>query len=115
MKIEQTSYRHWPEAYRCTVGPLELVVVTSIGPRILSLRYDGGQNPLDEDTTDFGVGAWRLYGGHRLTVAPETPASYSPDNAPCAVELLGDRSRTAVAGDPASDRPRVLAHPRRIP
>lgn len=91
MKIEATSYRQWPEAYRCTNGPLELLVVTSLGPRILSLRFNGEENVLYEDDTDFKVGAWRLYGGHRFTTAPESSASYLPDNAPCEVRVADDR------------------------
>jgi hypothetical protein len=91
MKIERFEYRDWPEAYRCTVGPAELVVVTAIGPRILSLRLDGGTNVLFEDETDFGVGAWRLYGGHRFATAPESAASYTPDNTPCAAQVANGR------------------------
>ena len=85
MKIEGITYRGWTEAYRCTVGPVELVVVTAIGPRILWLRFRGGENWLHEDATDLRVGAWRLYGGHRFTTAPECAASYVPDNDPCRV------------------------------
>ena len=91
MKIERVEYRGWPEAYRCTVGPVELVVVTAIGPRILSLRLDGGANVLFEDETDFGVGAWRLYGGHRFATAPESAATYSPDNTPCDARVSNGR------------------------
>jgi len=91
LKIEPTSYRDWPEAYRCTAGPVELLLVASLGPRILSLRFNGGENLLYEDATGFQVGAWRLYGGHRFTTAPESAASYPPDNAPCEVTVEGDR------------------------
>ena len=90
MRIERTRYRAWPEAYRCTVGEVELTVVVSVGPRILSLRYGDGENLLHADGDDLRVGDWRLYGGHRFTTAPESPASYLPDNALCrAVEENG--------------------------
>jgi hypothetical protein len=81
--IERIGYRDWPEAYRCTMGDVELTVVVSMGPRILSLRFSDGENLLHEDAADLRVGEWRLYGGHRFTTAPESPASYVPDNAPC--------------------------------
>jgi hypothetical protein len=87
MRVEPQPYRRWTEAWRCTTDRCELVVVTSVGPRILSLRLDGGPNLLAEDSTGFGVGAWRLYGGHRFTTAPEDDSSYVPDNDPCTVEL----------------------------
>ncbi|MBM4435671.1 MAG: hypothetical protein FJ029_00250 [Actinobacteria bacterium] len=85
LRIEKTGYRDWAEAYRCTMGDVELTVVASVGPRILSLRFSGGENLLHEDVADLRVGEWRLYGGHRFTTAPESPASYVPDNAPCRV------------------------------
>jgi hypothetical protein len=83
MRIERTRFREWPEAYRCTVGDVELTVVVSVGPRILSLRHRDGENLLHADSGDPRVGEWRLYGGHRFTTAPESPASYVPDNTPC--------------------------------
>jgi hypothetical protein len=92
LKIERISYGQWPEAYRCTAGLVELIIVTSIGPRIMSLRLAGRENLLYEDITDFRVGDWCLYGGHRFTTGPESAASYLPDNEPCqstaAKELL---------------------------
>jgi hypothetical protein len=91
MKIERVEYRGWLEAYRCAVGPAELVVVTSIGPRILSLRLNGGKNLLYEDETGFGVGGWRLYGGHRFVTAPESARSYTPDNTPCDAQVSNGR------------------------
>lgn len=101
MRIEPVCFGGSAEAWRCTAGRLELVVVTGFGPRILSLRSDGGRNLLYEDSTDFRVGAWRLYGGHRFTVAPESPASYLPDNAPCDVRIEDDR---IVIQAPSPDR-----------
>lgn len=88
MKIKRIQYRGWPEAYHCQSGQLELIVVTSIGPRVLSLRFNGGDNLLYEDTTAFSVGAWKMYGGHRFTVAPETERSYTPDNQPCEARVI---------------------------
>jgi len=101
MEIEQTSYRLWTEAYRCTVGSAELILVTAIGPRILSLRLNAGANVLHEDPTGFGVGEWRLYGGHRFATAPESEASYTPDNERCAVTTEDGRLTVTQRPDPA--------------
>lgn len=68
-----------------TAGATEIIIGVSAGPRILSLRHNGGENLLYVDHTGFKVGEWKMYGGHRFTVAPETTASYYPDNAPCEV------------------------------
>lgn len=90
MKVERIAYHGWPEAYRCSAGPLELIVVSSMGPRILSLRFEGGQNLLYEDASGFKIGTWQLAGGHRFTTAPESDASYIPDNQPCEVLIERD-------------------------
>ena len=93
MLIEQTQYQHWTGAYRCVVGESELIAITQIGPRIMSLRCGGGENVLYEDRTGFGLDQWKLYGGHRFTTAPETAQSYEPDNTPCDVAVEDGRLR----------------------
>ena len=90
MRIEPITYRHWSEAYRCSTSTAELIVVTQIGPRILCLRWHESPNLLYEDFTGFGLDDWRLYGGHRFTVAPEGRESYAADNSPCVVEAGPD-------------------------
>ena len=66
---------------------LKLLVPQSIGPRILSLSLNGGENLLAELQDAVlecpGSGKLHLYGGHRLWHAPEEPSrTYIPDNAP---------------------------------
>jgi hypothetical protein len=100
MKTERVRWKTW-EAVRCVARECEMVVGVSAGPRILSLRRGGGPNLLYHDTTDFSVGAWRLHGGHRFTVAPEGEGTYAPDNAPCAVETRGQE--LCVAGAPGKN------------
>jgi len=66
-------------------GALKLLVTQSVGPRILSLSYLGGENLLAE-LPDFvvecpGVGPFHFYGGHRLWHAPEEAnRTYLPDD-----------------------------------
>lgn len=98
MEIEPMAYRQWPQAYRCRAGAAEMVVVADIGPRILDLRWKGGGNLLYEDTTGFGRKDWRLYGGHRLTVAPEGEESYLADNQPCVVTVRSGRLSLQTTG-----------------
>jgi len=94
LHMEQTEFLGWREAYRLRLGEVELVVVTEIGPRVLSLSVGGGPNLLfvDQGTAGRGQGddGWHIYGGHRLWVAPETADTYAPDNARCQVEVLDD-------------------------
>lgn len=81
----------WHEWYglRCVADDVEIVVGVSAGPRVLSLSWRGGPNLLHRDMTGFGVDDWRMFGGHRCSIAPESAASYVPDNAPCAVRREG--------------------------
>ena len=94
------------QAYRAEHADVEIVVGVSAGPRILRFGLIGGPNLLvDRDPTDLRVGQWRLFGGHRLSVAPEGHSSYLPDNAPCEVTIDGPRLTAA--------RPLGRAHTRR--
>ena len=80
---------------------LSLLVTQSVGPRILSLRLNGGPN-LFAEVPDFtlecpGGGTFRVLGGHRFWLAPEDPArTYRPDDAPVEIETL-DRGLIATA------------------
>lgn len=49
LRIEETQFLDWRRAYRLTLGRAEMVVVSDIGPRILSLSVDGGPNLLFVD------------------------------------------------------------------
>jgi hypothetical protein len=84
--MERLQWQSW-DTVRCVAGNCEMVVGISAGPRILSLRYRASGNLLYQDRKDLRVGDWRLYGGHRFTVAPEGDATYEPDNAPCLVKI----------------------------
>ncbi|RYE18407.1 MAG: hypothetical protein EOP51_22040 [Sphingobacteriales bacterium] len=86
------SYVKWKDsdAIKFITPYCELIIGISAGPRIVSLSYSGGANLLYDDTTGFGVGAWRLYGGHRFTIAPENESSYYPDNETCSVNIAGE-------------------------
>jgi hypothetical protein len=90
LKVEKTAFLGWQEAYRLSLGEAAMVVVTDIGPRILSLSVSNGPNLLfvDEGLAGRRGGAeWVNYGGHRIWVSPETAATYAPDNDRCEVEI----------------------------
>jgi len=66
---------------------LNLLVTQSIGPRIISLRFNGGDNlfaELPDFVTERPDGKlFHFYGGHRLWHAPENMArTYFPDDGP---------------------------------
>lgn len=84
LMYEMINYRGWPNCIRLYNSQVELVVTTDIGPRIVKFGFINGQNflylvPAHEGT--MGGNDWRIYGGHRLWLAPEAISfSYNPDN-----------------------------------
>lgn len=70
---------------------LSLLVTQSVGPRILSLRYQGGENlfaELPDFTTETPAGTYHFYGGHRLWRAPEAlETTYALDDDPIEITL----------------------------
>ncbi len=83
---EKIDFNGWPNCIRLYNGEIELIVTTDIGPRIVRLGFIDGQNFFYLAPDQYGkVGGnkWRIYGGHRLWLAPEKmDLSYYPDNDP---------------------------------
>jgi len=78
---------------------LSLLVTQSVGPRIISLRFEGGENLLaeiPEFVTQRPDGRFfRFYGGHRLWHAPENmPRTYVLDDEP--VEIVPEQNGLSV-------------------
>lgn len=68
---------------------IELIVTLDVGPRIISYRKRDGKNVFKTFTEELGrsgEASWRSRGGHRLWVAPESSATYYPDNQPIALD-----------------------------
>ncbi len=74
------------------------------GLRISYLSYNGSDNLFFEqpkDMTDLTTPeGWRIYGGHRLWVAPEGDETYYPDNEPISYEILEDKIIIRQKNDP---------------
>ena len=74
---------------------LSLLVTRSVGPRILSLRFNGGDNlfaVLPDTVTERPDGQkFHFYGGHRLWHAPENmPRTYALDDEPVDIVQTGN-------------------------
>lgn len=95
------------EAIRIESAPAALVVTTSVGPRVLGLLTDDGQNhlvELPEMTLECpGSGPFHLLGGSRLWAAPEVArTTYRPDDAPVGVEEIDGGVRLVTQPDPVA-------------
>ena len=73
-------------------GKLTVGIPLTFGIRIAYLSYDNSENLFFEqpnDMTDLSTEeGWRVRGGHRLWVAPESEKTYYPDNQDVSYELL---------------------------
>ena len=80
----KVEFGGWPNCIKISNSEIELIVTTDIGSRIVRFGYIGGQNffyLVPDHLGKTGGEEWRIYGGHRLWIAPETmPGSYNPDN-----------------------------------
>ena len=94
--MERVTCAGLPDCLRLSNDRIEVVVPTTVGPRIMRCGFVGGPNLLGEyphlgrNTT---LGKWKPWGGHRLWAAPEQmPGSYAPDNAPIHWEVPDERT-----------------------
>lgn len=79
------------EAYEITNKKVTLLVVTGVGPRIISFGFCKKESVLYAIPSDFlnKSAGYKFYGGHRLWHSPEDEnRTYQPDNEPCEVEVL---------------------------
>ena len=100
--IVKENYRGWPNTYHLSNGVVEARVVTDVGPRIIDVRRNGGENLLQEreGIGSSGEPTYQFRGGWRLWVAPERrETTYALDNSPCQVEVI-DTSTVRVTGSP---------------
>ena len=98
MSLTPTTFMNLPDCLQLSNGSVDLVLTTTVGPRILFFGPTGGPNLLGlfpDASKETSLGTWRPYGGHRLWVAPElVPATYAPDNSPIEVTTNGDLALT---------------------
>lgn len=93
MRMKNFKQRHsiYGETLYLQHGKLTVGIPLQFGIRIGFVSFDGSENLLFEQpltmtdlTTPQG---WRIYGGHRLWIAPEGEHDYFPDNQPVRYEL----------------------------
>ena len=88
------------------LGPYRLQIATDFGPRITSLRWDGGPELLAEFGPEVNIehdgGVYAFRGGHRLWASPEVPAvTYASDDHECVVDDAGGVVTVSAPADPA--------------
>jgi len=84
---------------------IELGIALDYGIRIIHLSCAGMENLFYRQPGDCSDGhitdqGWRLYGGHRFWLAPESELSTFPDNQPVSYRLLPDGAEIIQQADP---------------
>jgi len=92
IQFTEVNFEGW-DCVRLANAEAELIITTSIGPRIIRYGLLGGPNAFHviPETCGQAEGgdAWLPYGGHRLWHAPEVnPRSYHPDNSPYGTPVI---------------------------
>lgn len=85
-------------------GDVVIGIPLDYGIRIAYLSYKGSDNLFFEQPRDMTAlttaDGWRIYGGHRLWIAPEGKHLYHPDNDPISYEITEDKIILRQKKDP---------------
>ena len=85
-------------------GKVEIGVPLGFGIRIAHFSFVGEDNVFyvqpKESTAFMTEDGWRLRGGHRLWLAPESERDYYADNSPIEYGISGDTLRLTQKNDP---------------
>jgi hypothetical protein len=103
ISADKISYKGWQNVWRLSNPAVMLLVTSDVGPRVLHLGLQGQENEFYEVPEQAGLTVgdeFRMYGGHRLWVAPETERTTFPDNLP--VQVQTTNSGAVFAAPPES-------------
>ena len=102
--IQKTAYGGWDNCLQISNDIVDIVVTVDVGPRVIRYGFAGQQNELGEIRSEMGKtgGAeWRMYGGHRLWISPESrERTYEPDNVPVKWKEIGNGVSTTQEEGP---------------
>lgn len=104
MNTKIVNHSLWGKTLFADNGIIEIGVPLEFGLRITYLSYRGSENLFFEqpkDMTDLTTSeGWRIYGGHRLWIAPESDDTYYPDNNPILYEISDNAITIIQQKDP---------------
>lgn len=88
------------------LGRYQLGIAEGFGPRIVSLRRDGGPEVLarlgPESLIEYPGGTYSFHGGHRVWAAPELPdITYASEEHPCTIQTTEGKVRISAPPDGA--------------
>ncbi len=92
VNIEKVVFEGYRDCIKISNGAAELIVLTEVGPRVISYSAFGGSNHFkvySDQMDKRGGDDWRIMGGHRLWTSPELAGrADEPDNDPVDYEII---------------------------
>ena len=106
MNVQTRAYKHFGKCLWIGNGVWELGITLELGPRILYFALADGENVFYEQPDDADYlctpEGWRVFGGTRLWLAPESEHPlYHPDLAPASFECGKDEVTVTQEEDEA--------------
>lgn len=102
VKIQKIAYGGWDNCIEISNNIVDLVVTVDVGPRVIRFGFAGHENELGQIRSEMGKtggSEWRMYGGHRLWISPESrERTYESDNVPVKWEKIENGISTAQEG-----------------
>lgn len=105
MQYCEKQIEKWGKVLMLTTDYAEVGVALEFGIRVVHLSCPGMENLFYEQDPDLSDGnatpqGWKLYGGHRIWLAPESDQSYYPDNDPVSYVVDGNSVLVEQKTDP---------------
>ncbi len=95
MKTYIESYKDFGKCLCIENQDISLKVPLDYGIRISYLSYKGSENLFFVQPSNMtelcDENGWRVYGGHRLWLAPESPKNYMPETQPISYKVTGKK------------------------
>ena len=113
MQIQEKTTEKWGKVLWVTTDYAEVGIALDFGIRVVHLSCPGMENLFYEQPADLSDGnatpqGWKLYGGHRMWLAPEGDQSYYPDNEPVSYAVDGNSVLVEQKTDPWTGMKKLL-------
>lgn len=112
MIIKQIRYKHFGRCIYASNSHIEIIAAIDFGIRIIRFSLCGEENIFYEQPEDSDLftdkAGWRLYGGHRLWISPESRESYYADNEPIRFTVLNDGIELIQPIDPLLEVEKIM-------
>ncbi|MGC8764942.1 MAG: hypothetical protein ACP5QT_03565 [Brevinematia bacterium] len=90
MDIREVKFFKYNHCFEISHNNRRMIITTDVGPRILFFGFENENILFIDEREKIKREKWKIIGGHRFWVSPETEDAYVPDNDKCMVESSKD-------------------------